>query len=132
MESSYCSWKHPFVNYTGLNVYNNVISAFNKWIDTKLSKRCGVLLIILKNSFFRAACNPIDPPFDFGVGKVNVMDWFYPLAYPSQPWRDLETNGKDERWINIQNEVARYICGDKILANTSCVNVDYVCIPINK
>ncbi|KAG5595404.1 hypothetical protein H5410_036636 [Solanum commersonii] len=106
----------PVCNYTGFNVYNNEFLLSRNGLIRSYPRN------VTKNSFFRAACNPIDPPFDFGVGKVNVMDWFYPLAYTSQPWRDLviwETNGKDERWINIQNEVTRYICGDKILASTS-------------
>ncbi|WMV29844.1 hypothetical protein MTR67_023229 [Solanum verrucosum] len=35
-----------------------------------------------KTSFFTAPTNPIDPPFEFGVGRVNLMDWFYPSTYP--------------------------------------------------
>ncbi|KAH0672754.1 hypothetical protein KY290_024982 [Solanum tuberosum] len=102
------------------------------------------------------ATNPIDPPFEFGVGRVNLMDWFYPLTYPGHPWNDLfckygpdnsarvstsdpffiswvvrihnawEPNGKDERLINTHHDVAQYIRGDKILANTPWVDVDYI------
>jgi len=46
-------------------------------------------LFYRKTSFFTAASNPIDPPFEFGVGRVDLMDWFHPLAYPGQPWSDL-------------------------------------------
>jgi len=46
-------------------------------------------LFYRKTSFFTAASNLIDPPFEFGVGRVDLMDWFHPLAYPGQPWRDL-------------------------------------------
>ncbi|KAH0649566.1 hypothetical protein KY290_033234 [Solanum tuberosum] len=138
----YCLWRHPFVNYKG------------------------------KTSFFTAASNPIDPPFEFGVGRVDLMDWFHPLAYPWQPWSDLhvdvimyylrkfckysldnsarvtttdpffiswvvqihdawEANDKDESLISIHHEVAQYIRGDRILANTPWVYVDHVCISVN-
>ncbi|KAG5570185.1 hypothetical protein H5410_059951 [Solanum commersonii] len=127
----YCLWRHPFVNYKG------------------------------KTSFFTASSNPIDPPFKFGVGRVDLMDWFHPLAYPRQPWRDLfckfgpdnsarititdlfsiswvvkihdtwEANDKDESLISIHHEVAQYIRGSRILANTPWVDVDHVCIPVN-
>ncbi|KAH0709792.1 hypothetical protein KY290_011199 [Solanum tuberosum] len=108
----YYLWRHPFVNYKGFD---------------------------MKTSFFTAASNPIDPPFEFGVGRVDLMDWFHPLAYPGQPWRDLfckygpdnsarvtttgpffiswvvqihdawEANDKDESLISIHHEVAQYI-----------------------
>ncbi|KAH0670369.1 hypothetical protein KY289_024862 [Solanum tuberosum] len=80
----YCLWRHPFVNYKGFDMYNEVILQFKKWVDSKLSKKRGK-----KTSFFIAASNPIDPPFEFGVGRVDLMDWFHPLAYPGQPWSDL-------------------------------------------
>ncbi|KAH0727892.1 hypothetical protein KY285_003602 [Solanum tuberosum] len=160
----YCLWRHPFVNYKGFDMYSEVILHFKKWIDSKLSKKRG--------NFFTAASNPIDPPFEFGVGRVDLIDWFHPLAYPGQPWRDLhvdvimyylrkfckydpdnsarvtttdpffiswvvqihdarEANDKDESLISIHHEVAQYIRGDRILANTPWVDVDYVCIPVN-
>ncbi|KAH0669546.1 hypothetical protein KY285_023712 [Solanum tuberosum] len=69
----YCLWKHPFVHYKGFNIHNDVIPHFKNG----------------KTSFFTAATNPIDPPFEFGVGRVNLMDWFYPSTYPGHPWKDL-------------------------------------------
>ncbi|KAG5581210.1 hypothetical protein H5410_051837 [Solanum commersonii] len=166
----YCLWRHPFVNYKGFDMYSEVILHFKKWVDSKLSKKRGKH--VLKTSFFTAASNPINPPFEFGVGRVDLMDWFHPLAYPGQPWRDLhvdvimyylckfckydpdnsvrvtttdpffiswvvqihdawEANDKDESMISIHHEVAQYIRGDRILANTPWVDVDYVCIPVN-
>ncbi|KAH0690150.1 hypothetical protein KY289_017508 [Solanum tuberosum] len=152
----YCLWRHPFVNYKGFDMYSEVILQFKKWVDSKLSKKRGK-----KTSFFTAASNPIDPLFESGVGRVDLMDWFHPLAYPGQPWSDLfckygpdnsvrvtttdpffiswvvqihdawEANGKDESLISIHHEVAQYIRGDRILANTPWVDVDHVCIPIN-
>ncbi|KAL3356502.1 hypothetical protein AABB24_017262 [Solanum stoloniferum] len=83
----YCLWRHPFVNYKGFDMYSEVILQFKKWVDSKLSKKRGK-----KTSFFIAASNPIDPPFEFGVGKVDLMDWFHPLAYPGQPWSDLHVD----------------------------------------
>ncbi|KAH0642017.1 hypothetical protein KY285_032879 [Solanum tuberosum] len=80
----YCLWRHPFVNYKGFGMYSEVILQFKKWVDSKLSKKRGK-----KTSFFTAASNIIDPPFEFGVGRVDLMDWFHPLAYPGQPWSDL-------------------------------------------
>ncbi|KAH0749127.1 hypothetical protein KY290_028359 [Solanum tuberosum] len=80
----YCLWRHPFVNYKGFDMYSEVILQFKKWVGSKLSKKHGK-----KTSFFTAASNPIDPPFEFGVGRVDLMDWFHPLAYPGQPWSDL-------------------------------------------
>uniref|UniRef100_M1AEU9 Ulp1 protease family, C-terminal catalytic domain containing protein n=1 Tax=Solanum tuberosum TaxID=4113 RepID=M1AEU9_SOLTU len=163
----YCLWRHPFVNYKGFDMYSEVILHFKKWVDSKLSKKRGK-----KTSFFTAASNLIDHPFEFGVGRVDLMDWFHPLAYPGQPWRDLhvdvimyylrkfckygpdnsarvtttdpffiswvvqihdawEANDKDESLISIHHEVAQYIRGDRILANTPWVDVDHVCIPVN-
>ncbi|KAH0661826.1 hypothetical protein KY285_026720 [Solanum tuberosum] len=157
----YCLWRHPFVNYKGFDMYNEVILHFKKWIDSKLSKKRGK-----ETSFFTAASNPIDPPFEFGVGRVDLMDWFHPLAYPGHPWRDLhvdvimyylrkfckygpnnsarvtttdpffiswvvqihdvwEANDKDESLISIHHEVAQYMRGDRILANTPWVDVDH-------
>ncbi|KAL3352537.1 hypothetical protein AABB24_020504 [Solanum stoloniferum] len=83
----YCLWRHPFVNYKGFDMYSEVILQFNKWVDSKLSKKRGK-----KTSFFTAASNPIDPPFESGVGRVDLMDWFHPLAYPGQPWSDLHVD----------------------------------------
>ncbi|KAH0654423.1 hypothetical protein KY289_032101 [Solanum tuberosum] len=152
---------------SGFDMYSEVILHFKKWVDSKLSKKCGK-----KISFFTAASNPIDPPFEFGVGRVDLMDWFHPLAYPGQPWRYLhddvimyylrkfckygpdnsarvtttdpffiswvvqihdawEANDKDESLISIHHEVAQYLRGDRILANTPWVDVDHVCIPVN-
>ncbi|KAH0642527.1 hypothetical protein KY290_034109 [Solanum tuberosum] len=163
----YCLWRHPFVNCKGFEMYSEVILHFKKWVDSKLSKKRGK-----KTSFFTVASNPIDPPFVFGVGRVDLMDWFHPSAYPGQPWRDLhvdvimyylhkfckygpdnssrvtttdpffiswvvqihdawEANDKVEGLISIHHEVAQYIRGDRILANTPWVNVDHVCIPVN-
>uniref|UniRef100_M1DV50 Ulp1 protease family, C-terminal catalytic domain containing protein n=1 Tax=Solanum tuberosum TaxID=4113 RepID=M1DV50_SOLTU len=73
----YCLWRHPFVNYKGFDMYSEVILHFKKWVDSKLSKKRGK-----KTSFFTAASNPIVPPFEFGVGRVDLIDWFHPLAYP--------------------------------------------------
>ncbi|KAH0757528.1 hypothetical protein KY290_021021 [Solanum tuberosum] len=42
-----------------------------------------------------------------------------------------EANDKDESLISIHHEVAQYIRGDRILANTPWVDVDHVCIPVN-
>ncbi|KAG5617577.1 hypothetical protein H5410_017401 [Solanum commersonii] len=95
----------------------------------------------------------IDPPFEFGVGRVDLMDWFHPLAYRGDlgDLRDMrhvdvimyylkfcnwvvqihdawEANDKDESLISIHHEVAQYIRGDRILANTPWVDVDHVCI----
>ncbi|KAH0704309.1 hypothetical protein KY285_018587 [Solanum tuberosum] len=83
----YCLWRHPFVNYKGFDMYSEVILHFKKWVDRKLSKKRGK-----KISFFIAASNPIVPPFEFGVGRVDLMDWFHPLAYPGQPWSDLHVD----------------------------------------
>ncbi|KAH0650236.1 hypothetical protein KY284_030148 [Solanum tuberosum] len=153
----YCLWRHPFVNYKGLDMYSEVIFHFKKWVDSKLSKKRG--------NFFTAASNPINPPFESGVGRVDLMDWFHPLSYPG-PWRDLhvdmimyylrkfckygpdnsarvtttdpffiswvvqihdawEVNDNDESLISIHHEVAQYIRGDGILANTPWVDVDH-------
>ncbi|KAK4716619.1 hypothetical protein R3W88_014957 [Solanum pinnatisectum] len=81
--------------------------------------------------FFTAASNPIDPPCEYGVGRVKLMDWFHPLAYPGQPWGDLINFLLYESLISIHHEVAQYIRGDKILANTPWVDVDHVCIQVN-
>ncbi|KAK6789799.1 hypothetical protein RDI58_013599 [Solanum bulbocastanum] len=66
----YCSWRHPFVNYKGFDMCSEVILHFKKWVDSKLYKKRGK-----KTSFFTAASNPIDPPFEYGVGRVKLMDW---------------------------------------------------------
>ncbi|KAH0733336.1 hypothetical protein KY289_004524 [Solanum tuberosum] len=68
----YCLWRHSFVNYKGFDMYIEVILQFKKWVDSKLSKKRGK-----KTSFFTAASNPIDLPFEFGVGRVDLMDWFH-------------------------------------------------------
>ncbi|KAG5605920.1 hypothetical protein H5410_027412 [Solanum commersonii] len=132
-------------------------------------ERAFSFLSLCQSSFTLLSSNT---PFEFGVGRVNFMDWFYPLTYPGHPWNDLhvgmimyylrkfckygldnsarvttsdpfyiswvvkihnawEANGKDERLINTHHDVAQYIRGDKILANTPWLDVDYVRIPIN-
>ncbi|KAG5630231.1 hypothetical protein H5410_001948 [Solanum commersonii] len=57
-------------------MHNDVISHFKKWIVNKLSRKRGK-----KTSFFTAAKNPIDPPFEFGVGRVDLMDWFLSVVF---------------------------------------------------
>ncbi|KAH0714139.1 hypothetical protein KY284_007044 [Solanum tuberosum] len=83
----YCLWRHHFVNYKGFYMYSEGILYFKKWVDSKLSKKREK-----KTSFFTAASNLINAPFEFGVGRVDLMDWFHPLAYPGQPWRDLHVD----------------------------------------
>ncbi|KAK4724345.1 hypothetical protein R3W88_027124 [Solanum pinnatisectum] len=58
--SIYCSWKHPYANYTGFNMHNNLLK---------------ILLTLLLSLEL--------------VARVDLMDWFYPLAYLRKPWGDL-------------------------------------------
>ncbi|KAK4737084.1 hypothetical protein R3W88_000781 [Solanum pinnatisectum] len=62
--------------------------------------------------------------------RVTTTDSFF-IKWILQIHDAWEANGKDERLINIHHDVAQYIRGDKILANTPWVDVEYVCIPIN-
>ncbi|KAK4737136.1 hypothetical protein R3W88_000833 [Solanum pinnatisectum] len=63
----YCSWKHPFVHYNGFNMHNDVISHFQKFIINKLSRKSGKV----------STKNPIDPPFEFGVGRHIDLIMYY-------------------------------------------------------
>ncbi|KAH0735473.1 hypothetical protein KY285_011180 [Solanum tuberosum] len=142
----YCLWRHPFVNYKGFDMYSEVSLHFKKWVDSKLSKKRGK-----KISFFIAASNPIDPSIEFGVGmhvdvimyylrkfckygpdnsaRVTTTDPFF-ISWVVQIHDAWETNDKDESLNSIHHEVAQYIRGDRILANTPWVDVDHVCIPL--
>uniref|UniRef100_M1DHG4 Uncharacterized protein n=1 Tax=Solanum tuberosum TaxID=4113 RepID=M1DHG4_SOLTU len=68
------------------NVGSDLSLSFNK----DLQKIAQEVVNVRKISFITAATNPIDPSFEFGVGRVNLMDWFYPLTYSGHPWNDLE------------------------------------------
>ncbi|KAL3356503.1 hypothetical protein AABB24_017262 [Solanum stoloniferum] len=116
----YCLWRHPFVNYKGFDMYSEVILQFKKWVDSKLSKKRGK-----KTSFFIAASNPIDPPFEFGVGKVDLMDWFHPLAYPGQPWSDLMCI-----MLEGQLVIRWYMVIMKTSHNNVTIQRIVVCIPV--
>lgn len=41
-----------------------------------------------KQSTFTVVSNKINPPFDFGVDRVDRMDWFYDLVTTGRPWED--------------------------------------------
>lgn len=93
----YYWWRYHFINYRGFDMY-------------KLSKKCGKYVLLCycilsfvhsficynwsfcfigKSILFFVVSNPIDPPFEFSVGRVNLMDWFQPLTYLGQSWGDL-------------------------------------------
>ncbi|KAG5571539.1 hypothetical protein H5410_061305, partial [Solanum commersonii] len=59
-----------------------------------------------KNSFFKVASIPIDPPFDLGVGKQYLKSDYRPffINWISQIHDVWEINGKDERLITTQHE----------------------------
>ncbi|WMV14831.1 hypothetical protein MTR67_008216 [Solanum verrucosum] len=62
--------------------------------------------------------------------RVTTTDPFF-ISWVVQIHDAWEANGKDESLISIHHEVAQYIRGDRILANTPWVDVDHVCIPVN-
>ncbi|WMV07674.1 hypothetical protein MTR67_001059 [Solanum verrucosum] len=62
--------------------------------------------------------------------RVTTTDPFF-ISWVVQIHDVWEANGKDESLISIHHEVAQYIRGDRILANTPWVDVDHVCIPVN-
>ncbi|KAH0780737.1 hypothetical protein KY290_000335 [Solanum tuberosum] len=62
--------------------------------------------------------------------RVTTTDPFF-ISWVVQIHDAWEANDKDESLISIHHEVAQYIRGDKILANTPWVDVDHVCILVN-
>ncbi|KAL3360810.1 hypothetical protein AABB24_013990 [Solanum stoloniferum] len=64
------------------------------------------------------------------VQELLLLTLFF-ISWVVQIHDVWEVNDKDESLISIHHEVAQYIRGDRILANTPWVNVDHVCIPVN-
>lgn len=130
-------------NELGLGVLAGVCRHLSLTLVTQL------LLEILAQLFFSWSTRSLRLP----LLRVNLMDWFYDLVIIDRPWEDsqvwfrdwyksyihwlfLHSMGWTNPWyinqlISPDHDVAQYIRGFKIHANTAWENVDFVCIPIN-
>ncbi|KAH0732950.1 hypothetical protein KY290_003794 [Solanum tuberosum] len=71
------------------------------------------------------ALNIISPAFELGICNVAERHWFFKLAHSGQEWCDENYKVKDS------DDIARYICGHRLLASTSWDKVDYILFPLN-
>ncbi|KAH0760600.1 hypothetical protein KY290_016673 [Solanum tuberosum] len=100
--------KHPFSYATGGDNESDLIDSFIKGKKP-----------------YTDALNVISPTFELGICNVAERHWFFKLAHSGQEWCDENYKVKDS------DDIARYICGHRLLASTSWDKVDYILFPLN-
>ncbi|KAH0773552.1 hypothetical protein KY290_010689 [Solanum tuberosum] len=100
--------KHPFSYATGGDNESDLIDSFIKGKKP-----------------YTDALNVISPAFELGICNVAERHWFFKLAHSGQEWCDENYKVKDS------DDIARYICGHRLLASTSWDKVDYILFPLN-
>ncbi|KAH0658168.1 hypothetical protein KY289_026916 [Solanum tuberosum] len=100
--------KHPFSYATGGDNESDLIDSFIKGKKP-----------------YTDALNVISPAFELGICNVAERHWFFKLAHSGQEWCDENYKVKDS------DDIARYICGRRLLASTSWDKVDYILFPLN-
>ncbi|KAH0634893.1 hypothetical protein KY284_037679 [Solanum tuberosum] len=109
--------KHPFSYATGGDNESDLIDSFIKWLYMGTKKR--------GKKPYTDALNVINPAFELGICNVAERQWFFKLAHSGQEWCDENYKVKDS------DDIARYICGRRLLASTSWDKVDYILFPLN-
>ncbi|KAH0637629.1 hypothetical protein KY289_037544 [Solanum tuberosum] len=100
--------KHPFSYATGGDNESDLIDSFIKGKKP-----------------YTDALNVISLAFELGICNVAERHWFFKLTHSGQEWCDENYKVKDS------DEIARYICGHRLLASTSWDKVDYILFPLN-
>ncbi|KAH0775093.1 hypothetical protein KY290_012230 [Solanum tuberosum] len=100
--------KHPFSYATGGDNESDLIDSFIKGKKP-----------------YTDALNVISPAFELGICNVAERHWFFKLAHSGQEWCDENYKVKNS------DDIARYICGHRLLASTSWDKVDYILFPLN-